>query len=319
MNASPALSAMLETATPVVAPVVAPPAPVVVPSDLSCRAMLASLHVTQWTARKIDRKATADVHERNAAQSDAGRYNKLLIAKEALAEVTACVSEARSAHYAMTQPWLDEGGRILAAGHFAKYAERQRAIRDRFEAAADRFVASYDVFVQAARARLGDLFDGADYPSSRLIRSKFAYRSVVLPVPTAGDFRVGLSQGQADQVRAEIEESTREALQRAQKDAWTRIADVTSRVVDRLTAYRPAVGEGKAEGVFRDSLVENIRDLVDVLPGFNLTGDPAMASVTERLKVLTLEDASALRNNESLRKGTAELAADILAEVSDYL
>src|SRR4051812_44416944 len=152
--------------------VAAAPPPVAAP-DLSTRAMLASLHVTQWTARKVDRRVTRDVHDRAGAADDAGRYNKLLLAKEALAEVTSLVSEARAFHYARTQPWLDEGGRVLPAALFTDYASKLRDIRSRFEVAVDRFCAGYDLYVGEAARRLGDMFDPADYPPVGTIRRRF--------------------------------------------------------------------------------------------------------------------------------------------------
>jgi hypothetical protein len=50
------------------------------PSLLSQKAVLASLSISQWSARKLDKKVTEEIHPRNHAEPHAGRYNKLLIA-----------------------------------------------------------------------------------------------------------------------------------------------------------------------------------------------------------------------------------------------
>jgi hypothetical protein len=52
------------------------------PSLLSQKAVLASVSISQWSARKLDKKATEEIHARNHAEPHAGRYNKLLIARE---------------------------------------------------------------------------------------------------------------------------------------------------------------------------------------------------------------------------------------------
>ena len=79
------------------------------PSLLSQKAVLASIRISQWSARKVDKNATDEIHARNHAEPHAGRYNKLLIAREGLQKVQHVAGEARTFHYGMTQPWLDDG------------------------------------------------------------------------------------------------------------------------------------------------------------------------------------------------------------------
>lgn len=90
---------------------------------LSQKAVLAGLTIHCWTARRMDRKITNEVHENHNAASDAGRYNKLLVSKEALAEVEKAKSQLRTEHMKMTQPWFDEGARILPTALYATYAK----------------------------------------------------------------------------------------------------------------------------------------------------------------------------------------------------
>ena len=55
-------------------------------TPLSRKAVLVSVNISQWTARKLDREVTDEVNASHGAQKDAGRYNKLLLEKEALAD-----------------------------------------------------------------------------------------------------------------------------------------------------------------------------------------------------------------------------------------
>ena len=61
---------------------------------LSSRAMLCSLSISQWSASKHDRQASEEIAAHHGAQPDVGRYNKLLIPKETLAEVRRLAGEA---------------------------------------------------------------------------------------------------------------------------------------------------------------------------------------------------------------------------------
>lgn len=77
--------------------------------SLSSRAMLCSLSISMWSARKHDRDASEEIAQRHGAQPDAGRYHKVLLPKAAFAEIQKIVSEARQEHYFMTLPWDDNG------------------------------------------------------------------------------------------------------------------------------------------------------------------------------------------------------------------
>lgn len=195
-----------------------------------------------------------------------------------------------------------------------------RRLRGDFEGAVDAFAGGYDAYREAARVRLNGLFDASDYPDARDIRGRFTFGVRVLPMPDARDFRVDISDAQAAAIRSDIEAATREALEVAMRDAWSRIVDVCGRMVERLNAYKPAANGTKAEGIFRDSLVENVRDLVSVLPGFNLTGDAFLSDVIGRMeRDLCQTSADVLRDSAPARRETAAAAAQILADVSAYL
>ncbi len=289
-------------------------------SVLASRAMLCGLTIRQWSARRLDRKVTDEVNASHGAAADAGRYNKALVAKDALAGIVTAANAARSLHYARTLPWLDEGARILPAAGFEAYSNAMRDLRHAFEAAVAAFVAAYPSYVDDARLRLNGMFDPADYPDAADIADRFAFGVRILPVPDASDFRVDLADAQAAEIRAAIESAARDALANATRDAWQRVAEVTGRMVERLNAYKPGGATGRAENVFRDSLVENVRELASILPGLNLTNDPALSRIAERMESdLCQHDAADLRDSDVLRRDTAKAAAAILAEVSDFL
>lgn len=288
---------------------------------LASRAMLRGVTIRAWDGRKLDRKVSDEVTQQKGAASDTARVNKQLLPKEAFAKVGAAYSKIRAVHARYCLPWTDNGLDILPAASVMAYDRDMRAARMEFDAAADEFAAAYPALVQAAPARLGDLFDPADFPDAAEVRARFSVRVRTLPMPEASDFRVDMSEAQARAIRAEIEAESQAALDAAMKDAWQRIADVTSRMVERLNAFQPATKKGeKTQGIFRDSLVENIRDLVAVLPAFNLTNSPDLDAITKRMeRELCAADAAELRDNAILRKETAAKAQAILDDVSAFL
>jgi hypothetical protein len=157
--------------------------------SLSSRAMLCSLSISMWSARKHDPEASEEIAQRHGAQADAGRYHKVLLPKEALAEIHKIVSEARQEHYFMTLPWDDNGYRVLPAAAYMDHTEKMRALSNRFTPAVEALVHQFGQLVEEAKGRLGGLFRPGDYPAPDELRSKFSFETKVMPLPDAADFR----------------------------------------------------------------------------------------------------------------------------------
>lgn len=290
------------------------------PAALTTRAMIVTLHISHWSGLRLDRQVTNEVNSSHGAAEDAGRYNKLLVPKEALAPIQKIVGSTRDDFLKRTLPWMDNGGRIMAAEAYMAHARWLDGQKQKFDAAVGTFIAEYPQLLNAARNRLNTMFKTEDYPSPEELREKYAMTVTVMPVPAASDFRVDMSEAQANMIRADIERNVREATANAMGDVYRRIADVTGRMVERLTAYRPAGGKGdKTEGVFRDSLVENVRDLIDVLPALNIVGDPTLDDIAKEMRALVRYPADTLRTSPNARRDIADKAREIFATVSDYL
>jgi hypothetical protein len=287
---------------------------------LAARALIVALKISQWEGRRVDRAVTRQVKAQHGASDDAGNFNKLLVRKEALEPIQKIANETGAEFRKRTLPWMDAGGRIMAADAFMAHAAWMRGQEAKFQAAVSDFLRGYPNHVQAASARLGSMFDHTDYPSVDDLRGKFSMEVKVLPVPTAADFRVEMSDAQVARIRSEIETTVTDATAAAVRDVYERIADKVGHMVERLGAYKPAKRKGdRAEGIFRDSLVENIRDLIDVLPALNITGDPALAAMGDRLFELARFDAAVLREDAEVRRNVATEAQAILDSIGGFL
>jgi hypothetical protein len=290
-------------------------------SPLSRKATLVAVVISQWTARKIDKKATDKVNRDHDAARDAGRYNKLLIETKRLEKLTTCVSKARSLHYSMTKPWCDEGMRILPNVLHAKFADEFRVLKREFEAAADDFCRDYPRFVEERRRALGKLFNADDYPDVAEIRSKFRLETKVFPVPEADDFRSDvLDHDTIEDIKRELNETSDKVLIDAMADTKTSLVKVIGHMSEKLAAYKNGGRGGKTEGVFRDSLVENVRELAELLPAFNLTNDPVFDELAKRIqRELCVEEAKTLRENDDVRASVKKSADAILKDVESLL
>lgn len=303
---------------------------------LASKAMLASLNISQWSARRLDRQVTQEVNESHNAVADAGRYNKLLVAKSAIDPIQKVASEARLYHIKMTQPWGSDGSRILPAALYLEYTDHLAKLKKDFEKEVDRFAHNYPAHIELRKAELNGLFRSADYPDPEQVKDLFGFNHAFLPCPDANDFRVDLAKEHADDIRASIEERMKEALDEAMKEPVRRIVEVVGRMVERLKpveasgAGLPAVANkntklakvanGRTTTIFRNSLVDNVRELVTLLPAFNLTNNPALTDLTNRIeRELCAEDAEVLRENEQVRHSVAASAEQILEDAKAFI
>lgn len=284
-------------------------------NPLCRKATLVSVDISQWTARKLDKKVTQKVNAEHGASEDAGRYNKLLIEAKRLQRINGLVSKARDLHYRLTKPWADQGLRILPNRLHAKFAEEFRVLKREFNEAVDEFCAGYPDFVAERRRALNGLFDANDYPSPDEIRSKFNLDTKTFPVPDSDDFRSDvLDKDMLDDIRREMDATNAKVLDGAMRDTVDEIAKVIGHMSEKLKAYK------NDNSFFTGSLVDNVRELADLLPAFNFADDPKFDAVAERIKrELCVEEAETLRKDDTVRASVQKSADDILKDVESLL
>jgi len=288
-------------------------------SPLSRKATLVAVQISQWTARKLDRRVTDEVNESHGAAKDAGRYNKLLIEAKRLERINSLVAAARTLHYTLTKPWADEGLRILPNVLHEKFANEFRKLKREFDLAADEFCAEYPSYIEERKRALNGLYNESDYPSASDIRAKFKLDTKTFPVPDADDFRSDvLDADTVEDIKRELTETSADVLNGAMQDTVKQIAEVVGHMAKKLGEYK-SVKDGKRH-FFANSLVENVRELADLLPAFNLTNDPALDQLGKRIqRELCAEDAETLRKNDTARETVQKSADDILKDVSALL
>lgn len=288
-------------------------------SNIAEKAMLVSLTISQWTAVKNDRKVTREVADAHGSQEDMGKFAKSLVAKDTLEDIRRLASAARAKHYLRTLPWKDGGDRVLSSAGYMAYADEMREFQTQYSSAIDKFCAGYDVAREDARIKLSGLFDESDYPDTGEIRSKFGMVFEVSPLSASEDFRVNLGEAETARIKAQIESDGNARLQKAMADVWERLSGVVSHMVTRLKNYQE-LPNGKVQNPFRDSLVSNITELLDLLPTLNLTEDVNIGQFASDIRAsLTAYTPEQLRESETLRADVASKADEILSKMTAFL
>lgn len=287
-------------------------------NQLKNKAMLVNLTIKQWSAAKHDRKISREVAQTHNSQESMGRFNKQLLPPKALENVKKIAGAWRTAHYQLTLPWMDNGSRILSSDGYFKYSQLMAKYEAEYIAAADAAAAEYPNHRADAQRLLNGLFDATEYPETAEFRKRFSGGVNYFPLPDVADMRYDIGDAELDRIKQETQDSLNAALDLAMADVWTRIKTVVSAMAERLRAYK-VTAEG-TEGIFRDSLVQNVRELVDILPMLNITSNPDIADFTDIMRrTLCKHDAEQLRNSELTRDEVAKAAETILAQMEDFI
>jgi hypothetical protein len=317
--------------------------------NLQDKAMLIDLSITQWTVSKTDVRAANDVARLHGNDVDMARVSKQLVSKTSVKDLTRIKGAARTEHYKRTLPWNDSGQRILSSAGYFDYAGAMRAYSAEWDIAVSEFCREYPAYQADAQRRLNGLYRDADYPSVDRIRDKFSFGFNIIPLPAANDFRVDLGNSEVARIRAEIQGNVDSMIEAAMSDVWSRVKDSVTHMVDRLRAFDPAApvmtdcpicnqtgqlngvtcygcsGNGvthstKVANPFRDSLVENVRELIALIPTLNITGNCDLSAFAARIEAELLTNTpETLRASEWARETTVTNAEAILRQMSDFI
>jgi len=278
--------------------------------NLNDRALLVQLSISQWTARKYDKKTTCEVAVNHNTITDAGRYNKsLLPMNDYLANVQKKASAIRQKYYENTLPWGIEGTQMLPSANYLAFMADFRKEKGEWEYLVSEFLSNYDRLRLDAKRVLGSLYDDADYPLTNQIESKFCMDMAVFPVPT-NDFRVQINSAELYRIQQDVEQRVKQAQTQAMNDVGQRLYDKVQHIAERLA---------DPKAVFRDSMVENARELCALLPRLNFADDPNLETMRQQVEASLLRHPDALRNNPALRRDTAAEARKIADTMSVFM
>lgn len=280
-------------------------------SRISNQALLAKLTTHAWSGQKKDSEVSRRVAANAQADPASASFYKRLAKSHLFEEFQRTATAAREYHNRVTLPWLDGGYRLLPTGMFFDYQKTMAGYRDEARGTAKRIESEYPRIVEQARARLGTLYNEADFPTAEKVAASFGIEVSLIPVPDTEDFRLDLDEQTQENIRNEVQQSYKEMERKAMLDLWSRLEAVVEHVSERLHAVNKA--ERKR---LHESVVGHVRDLVEILPSMNVSGDGELDTLAREAKDKLLVDIQALRTSPDKREETAQAADDLLARIT---
>ena len=276
---------------------------------LASSAMLVELNISNWAGRKKDNRASADVTSQNYAATGVANVNKKLLANNAdLKAIQTHVTAMRNMHAAMTMPWSNSGLRLLPTAQYFKYTGAMSDMENKFWDLVNAFLGKYNDAVIDVQMLLGDLFSRDDYPTAEELQRKYRVHINYMPLPDAGDFRVDISNEALREVKEQYADFYTTQYNTAMNDVWTRLHKALTNMSERLD-----YGSKEDKKVFRDSLVGNVNDMVELLRVCNVTSSPQMAQMADKLEeAMAGVTPDGLREDDTFRAETKRAVDDAI-------
>jgi hypothetical protein len=278
---------------------------------LNDRALLVSLGVSEWTAKKLDKRVTKQVATDNRASSKAGRYNKSLFPMNDLLEnVHGKTRVIRAELTKNTLPWGIDGTRILPSKNYLQFMTQFRREKGEWQTLVREFLDNYDALVDESKRWLGDMYEANDYPPVDAVAKKFKMDMAVLPVPT-NDFRVELADDEIARIQEDLEARMATVQQEAMADCWHRLHKHVEHIATKMAD--PAA-------IFRDSMIDNARETCDLLTRLNVSDDPHLEDMRQQVEAKLLSHhPDVLRTDLDLRADAAAEARKIMDAMSVFM
>lgn len=302
---------------------------------IATAAMLGSLNISVWEARKKDKTIEQEIANSKGARSrKSASVHKHLFAECApLEAIKSLRGEARTWFNKYTMPWNDNGQRLFTSSSYFELMQDAAGFESRFNNLVKDFLGVYQTEVSKQAFERGAMFDRNEYPDVSEVAKKFSFAIDTNPVPLAGDFRVDIGNDALKDLQERLSTANDLRIKGAMQDVWDRIKTQVEWVHERMTAvmeYDPnAVEEErtydddgnvikldinkKRRPKLYDSMLNTGVELCGMLRDMNITNDPALEEARKMLEeALVRVDIDSLKESTEMQSATRSAMKSIM-------
>jgi hypothetical protein len=209
--------------------------------------------------------------------------------------VTSVKNQAVQVWRGMSLPFPEPGLRLIRQDDIESFNDRMTDLKNELNEAVDQLNDHYAELVDAARQRLGSLFNAGDYPDSLIGLFDIAWDfPSVEPPDYLRRLNPQLYEQEAQRVAARFDQ----AVQLAEQAFMEELSSVVSHLSERLAGD----DDGKPK-VFRESAVTNLTDFFARFRQLNVRSNEQLDELVERAQqIVGGVQPQQLRDNQSLRQ-----------------
>jgi hypothetical protein len=266
------------------------------PKDMAKATIVLSLHIRMPSFRR--RMLADDVVDEADVDPDMLHVSKDLLDREALSALVGERDKFKRLLKRRAVPYrFLPGGMLLLPLRLMERVDGEVGeFVLRWNDLVEELVVKYEVYKEAAKERLKDHYDEAEYPSARALQRAFTVEAkwLTLDVPAAlKTFNRAIYEREREKARqqwAEASEDVRLALREG-------LAAMVSGFADKL-----GVDDKGKKRTFRDATMANLQDFLSTFDARNLTDDAELASLANQARqVLKGVDPDKLRKQDTTR------------------
>jgi hypothetical protein len=294
--------------------------------NLHERAILVHPSLPVWNDSIEDTEETLAVVEKHNAAKGSAKVSKRLIPTTAYTQrqrdageeqnayhaLVSHLSAVRLWHYKNTLPWNRDGWHVLAMLNYEPYMDQWRKSKETYLRLRDILAIDWNELVACSKRQLNGLGKGVNWPTVDDVLARFDMQVTPRPVPSA-DFRVSLGEAELAVLRESAEADMRDMAQQVTGEAAKRLYKCLDNIKKRLVEKNGIRKSGYAD--FRDTLIENAREICDILTRLNVTDDPSLEKYRRETELLAMSEPETIRENVNVRLETAARAQSIMDDM----
>lgn len=274
------------------------------------KAMLASPSISLPGFTRKDEDITADVKLKHALGKEAGKWISQVFPEPATRPFIKFKSAVTKVHERLTLSYPERGVAILPSALYLEYVEEMGKLKQQFFALRDEFMSHLSEHEAWAKKEHNGHFDASLYRREELVK-KFGFNVGFRPVPASSQFSSTIHSLIGNEAASDVDAAVQLAAQEAQKELLERLSKPLGHIVSKLS---------DDEAVFRDTIISNLREIVDLVPQLNLAGDAGLNKfAAEAKRELSNLDPQVLRDNKSARREAAQKADALAKKMQAYL
>ena len=260
------------------------------------RAMLVQLTMGGFSGRRTARDIAREAAESHGADESALEASLRLIPASELKGIEQASRACREYFDKKTLPWQRRGASLLPCKLYFDFSSALGSLLQARQAEVDCFMIRYEHNAVAWVHRLNGLAQGHILPTADIVRDRFEATVQFWPFPSGGDFRVDLEEDELAKLRESADMAANLRVEEAVKDAVNRLRQVVQRYAQNLG--RTETGRARR---LTESMEIDLREIVDIIPAFNLNGNPELDAITEECSKLLNSPIDTLREDEGER------------------
>lgn len=288
---------------------------------LASNYLLCNLQIRSWSGKATDQDATREVIESKQAAKDSGAFTKNLMASAGV-ELKAVHQQGgnlRHFVYAKTLPWcangegVQRGSRLLASSTAMDFLQEFKQHKKNYDEAVRALVAVWDLRVGQAMQNLGQLARASDYPSAVDIPKMFAVTIDMEPPHSMSDFsRLNVPAALATALGNRHIAVAQQQVSNAMNEMRDRILVE----LERINVQMSKKASGEKTRLY-DSLITNMQGLVQMARNMNLTNNPKLTELAEKIeRKLLAHPISEYKDNMVKAKVLADSARELAVEAT---